>query len=72
MAVTSIAEVSLSDQIAELKREIKLRQRVYPRLIAQEKLTRQDAQRHMTNIIAALHTLETVSEMRLTIAQTMT
>jgi len=72
MAVTSIADVPLSDQIAEIRREIKLRERVYPRLIAQERLSRQDAQRHMTNLIAALHTLETVSEMRLTIAQSMT
>ena len=68
----SEAEPSLADQIAEVRREIELRRRTYVRLLAIGKMKPADAERHMTNILAVLRTLEEVRDMRLTIARAMT
>lgn len=52
--------VSLQDQIAEVKREIEMRKRVYIRLVDQGKLTREDAERKTVVMVAVLDTLEAV------------
>jgi hypothetical protein len=57
-------QVPLVDQIAEVHREIEMRKRVYPRLIAQQKLTAHQAGRQMTMMVAALHTLEYLRDIR--------
>jgi hypothetical protein len=56
--VSVIDRVSLWDQIAEVKREIDQRKRVYVRMIAQEKMTKAEAERRMTVMCAVLATLE--------------
>jgi hypothetical protein len=53
---------TLADQIAEVKREIKYRKRVYPHLIAREKMTREDAEVHTLRMLAVLQTLEGMRE----------
>jgi hypothetical protein len=59
-----IDKVSLQDQIAEVKREIEMRKRVYIRMIDSEKITAADAERWTLAMNAVLHTLEFLSEMR--------
>jgi hypothetical protein len=49
---------TLADQIAEVQREIGYRQRVYPRMVAQEKMTQDEAEVHMHRMLAVLLTLE--------------
>ena len=53
-----IDRVSLWDQIAEVKREIDQRKRVYIRMINQGKMTREEAERRTTAMVAVLTTLE--------------
>ena len=52
--------ISIQEQIAEVKRELSLRERVYPRLIAGGKITAQIAERNTARLIAVLRTLELV------------
>lgn len=52
--------ISIQEQIAEVKRELSLRERVYPRLIANKKITEQIAERNTARLTAALRTLELV------------
>lgn len=52
------ARIPLSDQIAELKREHALRQRVYPTFIARQSMSQQEADRHQARLSAAITTLE--------------
>jgi hypothetical protein len=51
------AEPSLAEQIAELDRELRLRNRVYPRLVADGRLSEATANRHTRALRAALRTL---------------
>jgi hypothetical protein len=55
-----IDNVPLADQIAEVKREITQRGRVYIRMIDQNKLTKEEAQRRMLAMAAVLQTLERI------------
>lgn len=52
------ARVPLSDQIAELKREHALRQRVYPTFVARQSMTEAEAAMHLDRLSAAITTLE--------------
>ena len=52
---------TLEEQIAELRREIGLRERVYPGWIAAKKMKADQAERSMARIKAALETLEGLS-----------
>lgn len=49
--------ISLDEQIAELERELRQRERVYPRLIASGQLTKLRAERQVLVMQAALATL---------------
>ena len=49
--------VSLTEQIQELQRELRMRDRVYPRWIASGKLTDADAGRQLARLRAAISTL---------------
>lgn len=55
--------VSIEDQIAEVKRELAMRERVYPRWInaPKPKLTPQTGERQMARLRAVLATLEQVA-----------
>jgi len=52
------ATVSIEDQIACVERELKYREHVYPRRIADKKMTQQLADREMTRMQAVLQTLQ--------------
>lgn len=49
---------TLADQIAEVQREIGYRQRVYPRMVAQGKMTQDEVEVHLHRMLAVLLTLE--------------
>lgn len=53
-----IDNVSLADQIAEVKRELEQRKRVYVRMVDNEKMTKAQAERQMLAMSAVLQTLE--------------
>ena len=55
----------LLDLIQAARREVAFRRRVYPRLIAQGKLSREDAERETFLMIAILENLEDQSQLRL-------
>ena len=55
--------VSLNEQIDEIKRELKQRERVYPRMIAQGKLRQAIAEYQMARMQAALATVERVKRL---------
>lgn len=48
---------SLSEQVAELKRELAIRERVYPGWVKGGRLKQADSDRQMGRLTAALHTL---------------
>lgn len=56
--------VPLEEQIKEVKREIGMRERVYPRWIELKKLKEADAEHHMAAMRAALDTLHEVAQSR--------
>jgi hypothetical protein len=55
-------EVPLTTQIQCAKRELKMRQRVYPRLIAGGQLTRQTTDRELAAMQAIVQTLQQLME----------
>ena len=55
---------SLADQIAEVKREIAMRERVYPRFIAAGKLTQAKADFALAAMRAVLDTLTALKDKR--------
>lgn len=55
--------ITLNEQIDELKRELKQRERVYPRMIAQGKLRQAIAEYQMARMQAALATVERVKRL---------
>src|SRR6185436_15545739 len=57
-AGTPVMPVSLADQLACVRRELSLRQRVYPRLIAQKSMTQAGADFQLAAMQAVLQTLE--------------
>lgn len=58
MDTTTAAEISVTDQLAEAKRELALRRRVYPRWIAQETLPEHVARQQLAAMAAIVTTLE--------------
>ena len=52
--------ITLNEQIDEIKRELKQRERVYPRMIAQGKLRQAIAEYQMARMQAALATVEQI------------
>lgn len=48
---------TLTEQIAEVKREIALRHRLYPRWIAEARMAQPTAERQIACMTAVLHTL---------------
>lgn len=56
--------IPIEEQIKEIKREIGMRERVYPRWIEQKKLKQVDAEHHMAAMRAALDTLREVEQSR--------
>lgn len=56
--------VPLSDQIAEVERELRQRDRVYPRLIGKGQLTQQRAEQQVRALRAALDSLFQLRDMR--------
>ena len=55
-------EVSLDDQIRCVQREIRLRERVYPRLVVQEQMSRLVAENELAAMRAVLETLEAIRQ----------
>lgn len=53
-----MADISISDQIDAVKREIGLRKRLYPRWVLDRKMTQAAADRELANMEAVLATLE--------------
>ena len=49
--------MTLRHQIAEVRREIAMRERVYPGLVARRKMAREDAETHTARMEAVLATL---------------
>ena len=58
METTTAPTVSLADQLTEAKREFALRQRVYPRWIAEETLPEHVARQRLAAQAAIVATLE--------------
>ena len=56
--------VALADQIACVRRELAMRQRVYPRWVYAGKMTQADSDREITTMIAVLATLQEVQRQR--------
>lgn len=56
--------VALADQIACVRRELAMRQRVYPRWVSAGKMTQADSDREITAMIAVLATLQEVQRQR--------
>lgn len=52
--------ISIDDQIACIKRELRMRQSVYPRWIGAGRMKQQDAERELRAMQAVLTTLERV------------
>jgi len=47
----------IDEQIAEVKRELALRENVYPSFVARARMTQAEADQHMSRLKAALQTL---------------
>ena len=59
-----VMRVSLPDQIAEVKRELAMRRRVYVREIERDRMTAEEAERRTLTMAAVLRTLEWVRDQR--------
>lgn len=55
--MSDLFPITLQDQIAEIEREVVLRERVYPRWIASGKLPQHKADRQLAVMTAVLQTL---------------
>lgn len=53
---------TIDDAIAELKRELGMREHVYPRLVSQRKLKSEDAGRRNARLMMAIQLLEEMNE----------
>ena len=53
-----IGRVTLGEQIEEVKREVRIRQKVYARLVDEKKMTAAEAEQRTTVMAAVLRTLE--------------
>lgn len=59
-----MSTVALADQIACVRRELAMRQRVFPRWVSAGKMQQADADREITTMIAVLATLQEVQRQR--------
>lgn len=59
-----MSAVALADQIACVRRELAMRQRVYPRWVHAGKMTQADSDREITTMIAVLATLQGLQRQR--------
>jgi hypothetical protein len=59
-----VASVSLHDQLTELKRERRMRERAYPRFIEKKTLTTDQAMQAMLRLDAAIATIRKQIEQR--------
>jgi hypothetical protein len=57
-----VADVSLSDQLACARRELKLRTSLYPRWVAAEQMTDRAAKRELAGMTAIVQTLLSLIE----------
>lgn len=54
--------ISLEEQIAEVERELRLREHVYPRFIESKKMRQEKADKCMAAMRAVLSTLQSIKE----------
>jgi hypothetical protein len=57
-----ISQITLVEQIAELQRELQMRQRVYPRWVDQGRLSQSTAAAQILTMTAALATLQDLAK----------
>lgn len=57
-----MSDIPLSEQIAEVKRELALRERVYPGFVKSGRMKQAEADQHYARMKAALYTLMRVEE----------
>ena len=67
-----IARIPLVDQIAEVKREITMRRRVYTDMVRLKRMTAEDAAVRSERMMAVQRTLERLRERELAVAGPMT
>jgi hypothetical protein len=60
--ITEPIPVTLEDQVKCVEREISMRERVYPRWVADKKLTQSTADRELNAMRAVLRTLKNLLE----------
>ena len=60
--MSAIADVSLADQMAEVRREIKMRREVYHRLVTSGTLDPVEAEMRTVRMVAVLRTLEALRD----------
>ena len=63
------SEPTLDDAIKEVKRELKLREKVYPDFIARGKLTQQKAQQQIARLEKALELLEALQPQQMSLLE---
>lgn len=64
MTSLDLFPVSIADQIAELERELSLRQRVYPEFVRAKRLSQRNADLQIARLQAAIDTLRSVRDAR--------
>lgn len=60
--MSRLFEISIEEQIAEVERELKLREHVYPRFIEAKKMRPEKAEKCMAAMRAVLATLKSIKE----------
>jgi hypothetical protein len=64
MTLSLPLEPTLSDQIACVEREVRLRERAYPRWVQRRRMTQANADREIRTMRAVLETLQALSARR--------
>ena len=54
--------ITIEEQIAEVERELKLREHVYPRWVGEKKMRQEKADKCMAAMRAVLETLQSIKE----------
>lgn len=57
-----MADIPLAEQVTELKRELHMRHRVYPKWVASGRMEQREADRHVARLEAAIETLSRLAE----------
>lgn len=60
--MTGLFGVSIEEQIAEVERELRMREHVYPRLVLEHKMLQRQSDKAMDRLRAALATLKQVRD----------